>query len=139
MATLSRQGARNEAVQERARDLAPGGPAALRQWLNRRFVFVPDPRGVELLKSPDVMLQEWTYRGAISGDCDDAAILAASVALASGYRVRWVVLGFRPGGPYGHVYAEAWDGQGWQDFDITRPAQFPPGLKAHRRLMIPLR
>jgi transglutaminase-like putative cysteine protease len=126
-------------VRTRARDLALGGPAAIRQWLNRRFRFVRDPQGVELLKSPEVMLQESDLQGEAAGDCDDAAILGASVALASGYRVRWVVLGFQRGGPYGHVYAEANDGHGWQDFDVTRPAQFPPGLKAHRRLVIPLR
>lgn len=141
MGKLSKQGARGEAVRARASDLGAGGPAAIRQWLVRRFRFVRDPRGVELLKSPAVMLEEWAQHGEVSGDCDDAAILGASVALASGYRVRWVVLGFIRGGPLAHVYAEAWDRRAlrWQDFDVTRPAQFPPGLQAHRRLNIPLR
>lgn len=139
MTILSKKGATDEAIRGRARDLAPGGPAAIRQWLIRRFRFVPDPPGVELLKSPSVMLREWGTDGEATGDCDDAAILGAAVALASGYRVRWVLLGFHRGGPFAHVYAEAWDGLAWQDFDVTRPAQFPPGLKAQRRREIPLR
>lgn len=139
MQKLAKSGARDEGIRARALDLEPGGPAQIRQWLNRRFHFVPDPQGVEFIKSPGVMLQEIELHGRTEGDCDDAAILGAAIALASGYPVRWVVLGFQPGGPYGHIYAEAWDGQGWQDFDITRPAQFPPGLQAHRRLELPIR
>jgi transglutaminase-like putative cysteine protease len=104
----------------------------------RRFRFVPDPKGVELLKSPGVMLNEWRLQGFAKGDCDDAAILSASIALAMGLRVRWVVLGFTPGGPYRHVYAEACDGRGWVDFDVTRPMQFPPGLRIYRRLNVPV-
>lgn len=104
----------------------------------RRFRFVPDPRGVELLKSPHVMLNEWRLSGEATGDCDDAAILSASVALAMGLRVRWILLAFTPSGPYKHVYAEAWDRGRWVDFDVTRPAQFPPGLRIYRRLEVPV-
>lgn len=139
MAKLSKRGARTREIRTRALDLAPGGAAAIRQWLIRRFRFVRDPEGVELLKSPSVMLQEWEHEGEASGDCDDAAILAAALAIAMGCKVRWVVLGFHRAGPFGHVYAEAWDGRKWQDFDVTRPAQFPPGLKAQRRRVIPIR
>lgn len=102
----------------------------------RRFRFVPDPKGVELLKSPAVMLNEWRQSGVASGDCDDAAILSGSLALAMGLRVRWVVLGFTPTGPFRHVFAEARDGSRWVDFDVTRPAQYPPGLKVHKRLHV---
>lgn len=141
MEKLSKSGATDEQIRERAFDLAPGGPAAIRSWLVRRFTFVPDPRGVELLKSPRYMLQEWEQDGEIRGDCDDAAILGASLALASGYRVRWILLGFHPGHPFKHVYAEASrdGGPPWTDFDVTRPAQFPPGLRTARKLVINVR
>lgn len=104
----------------------------------RRFRFVPDPKGVELLKSPHVMLNEWRASGKASGDCDDAAILSASVALAMGLPVRWVLLGFTPTGPYRHVFAEAWERGRWVDFDVTRPVQFPPGMRVYRRLNVPV-
>lgn len=103
-----------------------------------RFRFVPDPPGVELLKSPHVMLNEWRLDGTASGDCDDAAILSASLALAMGLPVRWVLLRFAPSGAYRHVYAEAWDGRGWVDFDVTKPLQFPAGLRIYRRLNVPV-
>lgn len=137
MTELSKRGARHEGVRARARDLS--SPQAIRRWLDRRFEFVRDPPGLELLKAPDVMLQEWEHTGTFTGDCDDAAIMAAAVALAAGFRVRWMVLGFRRRGPFKHVYAEAWDGRRWIDFDVTRPAQFPAGLRVRRQLAVGLR
>lgn len=84
------------------------------------------------------MLNEWRLWGYATGDCDDAAILSAALALAMGLPVRWVLLGFSPGGAYRHVYAEACQGGRWVDFDVTKPAQFPPGLRIRRRLNVPL-
>ncbi len=140
MERLAKAGARYEGIRARALDLAPGGPADLRAWIVSRFKFVRDPSGVELLKSPAYMLGEWDRTGRITGDCDDAAILGASLALASGYRVRWVLLGFEPGAPFKHVFAEAQKGGGpWVDFDVTKPSQFPAGLRTHRRLVILVR
>lgn len=141
MESLAKKGARDEGIRARALDLAPGGPADIRAWIVSRFHFVRDPSGVELLKSPAYMLGEWERTGRITGDCDDAAILGASIALASGYRVRWVLLGFHPRHPFKHVYAETspTGRDPWTDFDVTKPAQFPPGLRAHRRLVIAVR
>lgn len=138
MAQLALQGARGEDVAALARDLATGGPERIRQWLAGAFSFKPDPEGIELLRTPRVLLQDWDSTGEAAGDCDDAAILGASLAVASGYPVRFVVLGFDPHGPYGHVYAEAWNGSRWVDFDVTRPFQFPRGLRVHRRSIIPI-
>lgn len=142
MIALSKSGARSEDVRDIVRDLRTmghTGPGAIRQWLGRRFCFIRDPQGVELLKDPGVLLREWEHDGCARGDCDDAAILAAAVALAAGYQVRFQVVGFRTGGPFGHVYAEAFDGRRWIDFDVTRPAQFPAGLRVRRRLAFPIR
>lgn len=102
----------------------------------RRFLFAPDPPEVELLKTPQLMLEEAAETGHARGDCDDAAILGASLALRMGLQARFVVLGFEPNGPYGHVYAEVWDGRRWLDLDVTAPAQFPPGLRIHRKLIL---
>ncbi len=141
MERLAKAGARYEGIRARAVDLAPGGPASIRAWIVSRFKFVRDPRDVELLKSPAYMLGEWDRTGRITGDCDDAAILGASVALASGYRVRWVLLGFEKGRPFKHVFAEAspTGRDPWTDFDVTKPAQFPAGLREARRLVISVR
>lgn len=104
----------------------------------RRFRFVPDPPRVELLKSPHVMLDEWRTTGRATGDCDDAAILSASLAMAMGLPVRWVLLRFTPAGPYRHVYAEACDRGRWIDFDVTKPAQFAPGFRIYGRRTVPV-
>lgn len=141
MERLAKQGARDEQVRARAVDLAPGGPADIRAWIVSRFQFVRDPRNVELLKSPRYMVREWERTGRITGDCDDAAILGAALSLACGYCVRWVLLGFHPGAPFKHVYAEAspTGRDPWTDYDVTKPAQFPAGLRIHRKLVILVR
>jgi len=100
---------------------------ALRSWLDNAFRFKPDPPGVELVRHPREMLQELARRGYAEGDCDDAAALAAAVALACGLRVRWKVLAFQRGAPYAHVYAEVSPREGgkWCELDVTRPAALP--------------
>lgn len=82
------------------------------------------------------MLEEARELGHASGDCDDAAILGAALALEMGLRARFIVLGFQPWGPYAHVYAEVSEGGPWVDLDVTAPHQFPAGLRIHRRLTI---
>lgn len=140
MQKLAKLGRTDEGIRARARDLIQlGGPRAIRQWLSRRFIFVPDPFGIELVKTPGAMLEEYESLGHMQGDCDDAAILGASIAHAAGYPVRFQLLGFEKGGPFSHVYAEARDRLGhWVDLDVTRPAQFPPGLRVFRRRAINL-
>jgi transglutaminase-like putative cysteine protease len=90
---------------------------------------------MELVKAPAVMLQEIraTPDSYAVGDCDDVATLGAAIALAMGLPVRFVLLGFELGGPFSHVYADAWSGGRWVELDTTKPAQFPPGLQTHRR------
>lgn len=84
------------------------------------------------------MLNEWRVSGQASGDCDDAAILSASIALAMGLPVRFVLLAFAPGGGFRHVYAEACERGRWVEFDVTKPAQFPSGLRISRRMFVPV-
>ncbi len=138
MAKLSRAGGRSALVRSRAAELraAGGGARALRAYVDRVFRFVPDPEGVELLKTPELMLEEVRRTGEASGDCDDAAILSAALALELGYQVRFIVLGFKLGGDYGHVYTDISSGGPWLELDVTAPAQFPPGLRVHRRMTV---
>lgn len=112
-------------VQRIARTIEARDPVqvwrAIRSWLLARFQFVPDPLDVETLRTPVEQLRQIAATGVMGGDCDDAAILAATLAKAFGLRVRFVVLGFfSPRDPYRHVYAEVRSPDGWLDFDITR-------------------
>lgn len=100
----------------------------LREWLAEHTRFRPDPRGVELIKTPRYMLAEVSGEGVSLGDCDDVAVLAAALGKAAGHPARFVLYGFRPGEPYEHVFTELGTGAGWLELDTTRPAQMPPDL-----------
>lgn len=120
-------------VRETVRALLLGTPTrnasaqvfAIRQWLSDHVIFLRDPDGVELLHAPDWMLHQIHTRGRLMVDCDDVAILAATLAKAAGLPARFVVLGFIPGRGYQHVFTEVFDGRSWVDLDVTRPGAVP--------------
>jgi transglutaminase-like putative cysteine protease len=103
---------------------------AIRGWMQRNFHFVRDPVGVELLRDPVYLLQQWQQTGRIFGDCDDAAVLGAALGKANGIGARFVAVGFQAGGPLLHVFTvltgKRDSGMGslgaGVDLDITRPA-----------------
>lgn len=102
----------------------------LRSWLAGRFRFVRDPAEQETLRPPRALLEQLARDGVVSGDCDDAAILAGALTYALGYRPQAVVTGFRhAGAAFQHVYTVVPvddDGTEWVDFDVSRPADRPP-------------
>lgn len=109
----------------------------LRGWLANHVAFLRDPAGAELLHTPVRLLTMVGQGGTIHVDCDDAAILGASMGRAVGLLSRFVVVGFRsPAAPYQHVWAEVANPVGsprWVELDITRSAQrIVPGLISRR-------
>lgn len=99
----------------------------LRAYVASVWRFLRDPKNVELLQAPRVLLDTIGENGYVRGDCDDAAILGAALVKAVGLRARFVVVGWRGSfGPFSHVWTEGWDGRRWVEFDVTRPAQVVP-------------
>lgn len=102
---------------------------ALRAWMDRHFVFVPDPTTHELLVTPLEQLRQITDKGAAFGDCDDAAVLAGALGRAGGLPMQIVLYGFGaprgvwPRVPLSHVFMEVPVMNGAIDLDVTRPAQ----------------
>jgi transglutaminase-like putative cysteine protease len=97
---------------------------AIRDFLVRVFRFVPDPKGVELLRTPLFQLREIRKGGTTAGDCDDAAILGAALGLAVGIPAVFRVISFRPGANFAHVFTILTPRNGRAiDLDVTKPAQ----------------
>lgn len=95
---------------------------AIRDYLVSVFRFVPDPKGVETLRTPLYQLREIHELGAVAGDCDDAAILGAALGLAVGIPAYFRVLKFRPGADFAHVFTILTPrGSGAIDLDVTKP------------------
>lgn len=96
--------------------------AVIGEWLTRRFRFLADPIGVELLRDPAGAIQRIRARGFTQGDCDEAAMLSAALGMANGIRARFRALSFGENAPYTHVVADLLGrGARWHPMDITKP------------------
>ncbi|MCA9680129.1 MAG: hypothetical protein H6708_27670 [Kofleriaceae bacterium] len=104
-------------------------------WMQRAFRrgalrYIPDPEGCDMWCPPALTLQR---RG---GDCDDLAILAASVVLAGGGDCDVIVGHFCDGrGCQGHAWVEGVDERGAFLLEATTGAlyrdQVPAGYISH--------
>jgi transglutaminase-like putative cysteine protease len=95
--------------------------AAFRWWLVTHFRFIPDPVLAETLHEPLVMFQAIDETGTFEGDCDDAAILASTLAASVAIRSRFCVLAFGEIEEFAHIYCELQDpatGE-WLEMDVT--------------------
>jgi len=111
---------------------------AIREFLGEYVSFVPDPVGHELLRSPGYLLERIRDVGYASGDCDDVAILGASLGMAVGLPARFVLLGFARDLPFTHIYTELWTSEGWAELDTTAPDPVPPGVYVWKSERIPV-
>jgi transglutaminase-like putative cysteine protease len=74
--------------------------------------YMRDPRCVELIRAPHVLVRELMAGKTPSTDCDDQACLIAALLLATGCEARFATVAFRKimfqGKPqYSHVFAQA--------------------------------
>lgn len=142
MAKVAREALLDPVVLERAahvvsavagRDGA-GQLRAIRQFLTYSVKYQLDPDGLELLRTPRYLLDRVAAMGRTEGDCDDIALLGATLGLAVGLPARFVAVGFRgPKGPFSHVWAELLVDSAWRELDTTRPIG-ATGLRPSRRI-----
>jgi hypothetical protein len=102
----------------------------IRNWLASVWRFVRDPMNRELGRNTSAMLLEYQDTGTVMGDCDEAAILGASLGLSIGIQPTLTVLEFEgqeiPG--YSHVYATLLpDNAAGVTLDVTRRFTVPVG------------
>lgn len=84
-------------------------PQTVKAWLTNRYVFTSDPG--EMLIHPLKQLADIQARGVVYGDCDDVAMLAASLLASMGYQVRFKAIILAPDGSFRHVFTE-WNAGG---------------------------
>lgn len=121
---------------------------AIRDWLSSVVRFLRDPAGVELLHTPEWMLNEIARSGAVRVDCDDAAIMAGALAGAIGFRVVLVTVAFLDkSAPMSHIwtsasppvrYLDSAGEQVWIELDVTRPMQALPLESVSRSKVFPV-
>jgi transglutaminase-like putative cysteine protease len=97
---------------------------AILNWVRTHIRYSRDPRTIEQLKQPHVVVQTRT------GDCDDMSILIAALVAQMGGHVRFVAGAFKGKRSYSHVWCEAYDptSKTWVVLDPV------PGRKVHRMI-----
>lgn len=142
MSELVKAGKKNPAIRQRATNLTQDLPQkdrigeirAIFNYVQNSIRYVRDIHNVETLHyAEQVMSQEY-------GDCDDKAILIASLLEAIGHPTRFVAVGFAPG-EYSHVFVDVrlgapspsagWLNGKWLSLDTTEPQPMgwrPPGI-----------
>lgn len=132
MIALANYGKKQGVIIQRANELLKYVPP--KQWFQQvkalwEFVksdirYTRDVKDVETLYYPEQTLAQGY------GDCDDKAVLLASMLLATGHPVRFIAVGFEPG-QYSHVYPETKIGPYWIPLETTEPVDIgwsPPGV-----------
>lgn len=101
---------------------------AIHAYVQSNIQFVKDVAGVETLATPIKTLE---FR---KGDCDDQAVLLASLLESIGHPTRFVAIKTKPFGPYVHVFTETRLGTVWVPLETTErwPAGMGPPKFYHR-------
>lgn len=93
----------------------PAEAQAIYQWVLQNIRFTKDPVGKEKLYPPAELLQ------IRAGDCDDIAMIMATLLMAVGYPARFITVAANPTDPrqFSHVYTEAEVAGQWIPMDAA--------------------
>lgn len=86
----------------------------LHEWVRDNIQFLPDVAEVETLQTPELTLEQG------SGDCDDQAILLATLLQSIGHPARFIAVDLGHGG-FSHVFVETAIGAYWVAAETTEP------------------
>lgn len=101
-----------------------GEVETLHAYVRDSIRYLNDVNEIETVRTPLVTLAHG------AGDCDDQAVLLASLLEATGKPTRFVAAGFM-GDDLSHVWTEAKVGESWYALETTEPVPMgwrPPGI-----------
>lgn len=78
---------------------------AVRNFVAEKVRYLNDPVALELVKDPQRLIEEVARHGVAIGDCDDAALLIATMARQLGREAEFVTVGFGAPNSFSHVFA----------------------------------
>lgn len=109
-----------------------GQVRALHRWVRDNIQYVKDIKGVETIATPIKTLE---YK---QGDCDDQAVLLASLLESTGHPTRFVAIKVSAFGPFVHVFTETLMGRRWFALETTErwPAGKGPPRQAKRMVVV---
>lgn len=80
-----------------------GQVRAITSWMEDNVRYVRDPLGVEYVRSPLAMLDEYEKFGMANGDCDDQVLFSGAMLNSIGFAVRPVGLHLHDSSYHDHV------------------------------------
>lgn len=86
-------------------------------FLKRYTRFKRDPWGKELVRHPDELLGDIQRQGFAACDCDEVAVLGATILKAAGERPVFVVMARQPASDFEHVYFGVETANGYTPLD----------------------
>lgn len=97
----------------------------IREWVRTAMPYERDPRGVELISDPLLLLEKISAYGTAAGDCDDAATLISALLESIGITTRFAAVSVRRDKALHHVGVEAFDrrGNAWRYLDPYEPQE----------------
>lgn len=95
-----------------------GEATLLHRFVRDRIRYVKDVDGIETLQTPQATL------GLGQGDCDDKAVLLATLLQMLGHPVRFVAVAVGDNPNFSHVYIETKVGPNWYAAETTEPWPF---------------
>lgn len=85
---------------------------AIGQYVQSKVRYVRDPAGMEQLQDPTMMIER-IQRGEAQGDCDDMALLIATLLLSIGHHPFFKIVRYKSNnGPYNHIYVVDYEKNG---------------------------
>ena len=138
MTILTKAGKKNPEVRIKAAELVAhltqkdyaAEVKAIFNYVQNYIRYTRDIRGVETIQPAEYVLSRGT------GDCDDKAVLLASMLESIGHPTRFVALAFKTG-KFAHVLVESKIGNKWVALETTEPVRigwYPP--KVQKRMVI---
>jgi hypothetical protein len=120
MTKMAREGSKNPLVRRLATNILNHDKIPSHYYLEEaraigKFVqshvrYVKDIAGVETLHSPDMLIRMMTDVGYTAADCDDMALLIASMLLSIGIVPKFRAVRYNsPTGPYNHIYVVVYE------------------------------
>lgn len=97
---------------------------AIFTWVRDNIRYTHDPRGIEYLQTPPVLLQLIERGETPMGDCDDMTMLSLSLLKSIGYDVALKITSYRNDKTYQHVYGLVslkTPMTGWIPIDCIKP------------------
>jgi hypothetical protein len=93
---------------------------AVDMWTRLHYRYRPE--SVELIRTPDWMLNDWDTGGMVEGDCDDIATFLGAIMYTLGYHSRFMAIRTKSDvSDFLHVFLQVLDFGRWVNMDPVVP------------------